>query len=123
MRWTAALTRLGYDSSNPEPRVAWCSSLIIVVILSSLIGVLSAWRRYRKPLSEARKGAQDWGAERTTALEKANEDPLLTRGLRVTKLLSRRCARDEFTKPFASPQVREDNPPARYDFQLQIQPG
>jgi PAS domain S-box-containing protein len=48
--------------------------LIILVMLGSLIGLLSGWRRDRELLSEARKGSQDRGAERTTALEKANED-------------------------------------------------
>jgi PAS domain S-box-containing protein len=48
--------------------------LIILVMLGSLIGLLSGWRRDRKLLSEARKGSLDRGAERTTALEKANED-------------------------------------------------
>jgi len=48
--------------------------LIILVMLGSLIGLLSVWRRDRKLLSEARKGSQDQDAERTTALEKANED-------------------------------------------------
>ena len=48
--------------------------LIILVMLGSFIGLLSAWRRDRKLLSEARKDSQDRDAERTTALEKANED-------------------------------------------------
>jgi PAS domain S-box-containing protein len=48
--------------------------LIILVILSSLIGLLIGWRRDRKLLSEARRDSQDRDAERTTALEKANED-------------------------------------------------
>ena len=33
--------------------------LIILVMLGSLIGLLSGWRRDRKLLSEARKGSQD----------------------------------------------------------------
>ena len=48
--------------------------LIILVMLGSLIGLLNGWRRDRKLLSEARKGSQDRGAERTTALEKANDN-------------------------------------------------
>jgi PAS domain S-box-containing protein len=48
--------------------------LIILVMLGSLIGLLIGRRRDRKLLSEARKGWQDRDAERTTALEKANED-------------------------------------------------
>jgi PAS domain S-box-containing protein len=48
--------------------------LIMLVMLGSFIGLLSAWRRDRKLLAEARKGSQDRGAERTTALETANEN-------------------------------------------------
>ena len=48
--------------------------LIILVILSSLIGLLSVWRRDRKLLSEARGRLQDRDAERTTARERAIED-------------------------------------------------
>jgi hypothetical protein len=46
--------------------------LIILVLLGSLIGLLSGWRRDRKRLSEAREGSQGRGAERTTALEKVD---------------------------------------------------
>jgi hypothetical protein len=48
--------------------------LIIVVLSIALIGVLGGWRRDRRLLSESRKGSQDRNAERTSALEKANED-------------------------------------------------
>jgi hypothetical protein len=39
-----------------------------------LVVLLTGWRRDRNLLSEARRGSQDRDAERTTALEKANED-------------------------------------------------
>ncbi len=48
--------------------------LIILVLSIALIGVLGGWRRDRRLLSESRKGTQDRDAERTTDLEKANED-------------------------------------------------
>jgi PAS domain S-box-containing protein len=48
--------------------------LTIIVLLGLLIGLLSGWRRDRRLLSQARKGSQDHSAERTSALEKANED-------------------------------------------------
>jgi len=35
---------------------------------------LGGWRRDRRLLSESRKGSQDREAERTAALENANED-------------------------------------------------
>src|SRR5579864_5385609 len=48
--------------------------LIILVMSGSLIGLLGGWRRDRRLLFELRKGSQDREAERTAALEKANED-------------------------------------------------
>ena len=48
--------------------------LIILVLSIVLIGVLGGWRRDRRLLSESRKGPKDRDAERTIALEKANED-------------------------------------------------
>jgi PAS domain S-box-containing protein len=48
--------------------------LIIVVLSIGLIGVLGGWRRNRRLLAESREGPQDRDAERTAALEKANED-------------------------------------------------
>jgi PAS domain S-box-containing protein len=48
--------------------------LIILALSIALIAVLGGWRRDRRFLSELRKGPQDRDAERTAALEKANED-------------------------------------------------
>lgn len=48
--------------------------LIILALSIALIAVLGGWRRDRRLLSEARKGSPDGDAERTAALEKANED-------------------------------------------------
>src|ERR1700757_4435974 len=48
--------------------------LTIIVLSGLLIGLLSGWRRDRRLLSQAGKGSQDHSAERTSALEKANED-------------------------------------------------
>ena len=48
--------------------------LIILVLSIVLIVVLGGWRRDRRLLFESRKGSQDRDAERTAALEKANED-------------------------------------------------
>jgi hypothetical protein len=47
--------------------------LIILALSIALIAVLGGWRRDRRLLSESRKSSQDRGAERTAALEKANE--------------------------------------------------
>jgi len=48
--------------------------LIILALSIALIAVLGGWRRDRKLLFELRKGSQDGDVERTTAVEKANED-------------------------------------------------
>jgi PAS domain S-box-containing protein len=48
--------------------------LIILALSLALIAVLGGWRRDRKVLFELRKGSQDGDAERTAAVEKANED-------------------------------------------------
>jgi PAS domain S-box-containing protein len=48
--------------------------ILILVILGLLVVLVSSWRRNRKLLSEARRDSQDRDAERTTALEKANDD-------------------------------------------------
>jgi PAS domain S-box-containing protein len=48
--------------------------LIMLVMLGSFIGLLSAWRRDRKLLAETRKGSQVRAGARTNELEKANED-------------------------------------------------
>ena len=48
--------------------------ILILVILGLLVVLVSSRRRNRKLLSEAHRGSQDRDAERTTALEKANED-------------------------------------------------
>src|ERR1700719_2732604 len=48
--------------------------LIILALSIALIAVLGGWRRDRRLLSESRKGSQGRDAERTAALEKANED-------------------------------------------------
>src|ERR1700736_2393311 len=48
--------------------------LIILALSIALIALLGGWRRDRRLLSESRKGSQDRDAERTAALEKANED-------------------------------------------------
>src|ERR1700751_247587 len=48
--------------------------ILILVILRLLVVLVSSWRRNRRLLSEARRGSQDRDGERTTALEKANED-------------------------------------------------
>jgi PAS domain S-box-containing protein len=48
--------------------------LIILALSISLIAVLGGWHRDRRLLSESRKGSQGRDAERTAALEKANED-------------------------------------------------
>ena len=48
--------------------------LIILALSIALIAVLRGWRRDRRLLSESRKGPQGRDAERTAALEKANED-------------------------------------------------
>jgi len=47
--------------------------LIVLALSIALIAVLGVWRRDRRLLSESRKGSQDRDAERTAALEKANE--------------------------------------------------
>src|SRR5580704_1695838 len=48
--------------------------LIILALSIALIAVLLGWRRDRKLVFELRKGSRDGDAERTTAVEKANED-------------------------------------------------
>ena len=48
--------------------------LIILALSIALIAMLGGWRRDRRLLSESRKGSQDREAERTAALENANED-------------------------------------------------
>ena len=48
--------------------------LIILVLSIVLIAVLLGWRRDRRLLFESRKSSQGRDAERTAALEKANED-------------------------------------------------
>jgi len=48
--------------------------LIILALSIALIAVLGGWRRDQRLLSVSRKGSQDRDAERTAALEKANED-------------------------------------------------
>jgi PAS domain S-box-containing protein len=48
--------------------------LIILALSIALIVVLGRWLRDRRLLSESRKGSQDRDANRTAALEKANED-------------------------------------------------
>src|SRR5580704_7296803 len=48
--------------------------LIILVLSIVMIAVLLGWRRDRKLLFESRKSSQGRDAERTAALEKANED-------------------------------------------------
>jgi PAS domain S-box-containing protein len=48
--------------------------LIIFVVSIALIVVLGGWHRDRRLLAESRKGSLDRDAEKTTALEKANED-------------------------------------------------
>jgi PAS domain S-box-containing protein len=48
--------------------------LIIFVLSITLIVVLGGWHRDRRLLAESRKGSLDRDAEKTTALEKANED-------------------------------------------------
>src|ERR1700752_2120494 len=48
--------------------------LIILALSIALIAVLGGWRRDRRLLFELRKGSQDGDAERTDALEKANEN-------------------------------------------------
>jgi PAS domain S-box-containing protein len=48
--------------------------LIILALAIALIAVSGGWRRDRKLLFELRKGSQDGDAERTAAVEKANED-------------------------------------------------
>jgi PAS domain S-box-containing protein len=48
--------------------------LIILALSIALIAVLGGWRRDRRLLSESRKGSQVRDAQRTAALEKANED-------------------------------------------------
>src|ERR1700747_402671 len=48
--------------------------LIILALSIALIAVLGGWRRDRRLLFELRKGSQDGDAERTAAVEKANED-------------------------------------------------
>jgi hypothetical protein len=51
------------------------SSVLAVLALSiALIAVLGAWRRDRRLLSESRKGLPDREADRTAALEEANQD-------------------------------------------------
>jgi len=47
--------------------------LIILALSIALVAVLGGWRRDRRLLTESRKGSQDRDAERTAALEKANE--------------------------------------------------
>src|ERR1700751_2216487 len=48
--------------------------LIILALSIALIAVLRGWRRDRRLLFELRKGSHDGDAERTAAVEKANED-------------------------------------------------
>jgi hypothetical protein len=48
--------------------------LIILALSMALIAVLGVWRRDRRILFELRKGSDDGNAERTAAVEKANED-------------------------------------------------
>src|SRR6201993_318676 len=48
--------------------------LIVLVILGLSVGLLSSWRRSRKPLAEADGALRARDAERTNELEKANED-------------------------------------------------
>ena len=48
--------------------------LIILALSIALVAVLGGWRRDRRLLFELRKGSQDGDAERTAAVEKANED-------------------------------------------------
>src|ERR1700747_3365805 len=48
--------------------------LIIFALSIALIAALGGWSRDRRLLVEVRKGSQDGEAERTTAVEKANED-------------------------------------------------
>ena len=48
--------------------------LIILALSVALVAVLVGWRRDRRLLFELRKSSQDGDAERTTAVEKANED-------------------------------------------------
>src|ERR1700747_335374 len=48
--------------------------LIIFALSIALIAALGGWSRDRRLLFELRKGSQDGEAERTTALEKANQD-------------------------------------------------
>src|SRR5579862_6437248 len=48
--------------------------LVILALALALIAVLLGWRRDRRLFSESRKGSRDRDAERTAALEKANED-------------------------------------------------
>jgi len=48
--------------------------LIIFVLSIALIVVLGGWHRDRRLVSKSRKGPQDRDAEKTTPLEKANED-------------------------------------------------
>jgi PAS domain S-box-containing protein len=51
------------------------TQLIIILVLSiALMVVLAGWRQDRRLLSKSRKGPQDQNAEKTTALEKANEN-------------------------------------------------
>src|SRR6201981_2901518 len=48
--------------------------LIVLVILGLSVGLVSSWRRSRKLLAEAHGALYARDAERTTALERANED-------------------------------------------------
>src|SRR6201982_2640884 len=48
--------------------------LIVLVILGLSVGLLSSWRRSRKPLAEADGALRARDAERTNELGKANED-------------------------------------------------
>jgi PAS domain S-box-containing protein len=48
--------------------------LIILALSIAIAAVLGGWSRDRKLLFELRKGSQDGDAERTAAVEKANED-------------------------------------------------
>jgi hypothetical protein len=48
--------------------------LIVLALSIALIAVLRAWRRDRRLLSESREGLRDREADRTAALEKANQD-------------------------------------------------
>src|ERR1700747_2459892 len=48
--------------------------LIVLVILGLSVGLVSSWRRSRKPLAEADGVLRARDAERTNELEKANED-------------------------------------------------